>query len=185
MYKRTNFDCIKKISLTVDHVKLLSCFNNYFNEQDHINLKYGSKYISRNYHQMTITKSKNNQENDEHSYGEIINEYKNTYVETVINLFKSPVTRVRLVVKKPGSYILPHIDYDTTYSMRYYIPLKTNDWAFTAVQSKNNIPEIHNLKADGSVYFVNPGYLHSAWNFGNDDDIRLILSVNGQKDYYE
>ena len=165
MYKRNNFDCVKKINIKVDHVKLLSCFNTYFNEQDHINLKYGSKYISRDYHQMTITKSKNNQENDEHSYGEIINEYKNTYVETVINLFKSPVTRVRLVVKKPGSYILPHIDYDTTYSMRYYIPLKTNDWAFTAVQSKNNIPEI-DLSTRHSRYQLVDG-----WKFPDQTEI--------------
>ena len=42
-------------------------------------------------------------------------------------MFKSPYTRVRLVVKKPGAYILPHIDYDSTFSVRYFIPFVTNE----------------------------------------------------------
>ena len=66
--------------------------------------------------------------------------------------------------------------------MRYYIPLLTNPWAFTFVKPKNGEIEQHNLKVDGSAYFVNPGYEHAAINLGPTDDIRLILSVNGQED---
>jgi hypothetical protein len=185
LLKRTNFQPIKKIKITVDHNKLLSCFENFNSKQDSINKKYGSEFINFSYEQMTITRPSNHLINDEHSYNELIDEFKNSYVEEVLAMFKSKPTRVRYIVKKPGAFILPHIDYDTTYSMRYYIPLQTNEWAFTAVKEKNKEPIVQNLKADGSVYFVNPGYLHSAWNFGNIDDIRLILSVNGQEDYYE
>lgn len=185
LLKRTSFQPVKKIKISVDCGKLLSCFENFTSKQDPINKKYGSEYINSLYEQMTITKPSNLKFNDEHSYDELLDEFKDTYVEEVLKLFKSPITRVRYVVKKPGAFILPHIDYDTTYSMRYYIPLKTNEWSFTSVKEKNKEPAVYNLKADGSVYFVNPGYLHSAWNFGNNDDIRLIISVNGQEDYYD
>ena len=42
--------------------------------------------------------------------------------------------------------------------------------------------EAQHLKADGSAWFVNPGNLHSAWNMGETDDIRLIVACNGQDD---
>jgi hypothetical protein len=44
------------------------------------------------------------------------------------------------------------------------------------------MPEIKHLPADGTAYFVNVGQLHSAWNFGNEDHVSLIVSVNGQDD---
>ena len=72
------------------------------------------------------------------------------------------------------------MDYDSTYSVRYFIPLQTNQWAFTAIERDDKV-EIQNLKA-GNVYFVNVGFKHSAWNFGSSNDIRLIVSVNGQLD---
>jgi len=98
-------------------------------------------------------------------------------------MFKSPYTRTRLVVKKPGAYILPHIDYDTSYSVRYFITLKTNPWSYVAIKRKGeDMPEIKHLPADGSAYFVNVGQLHSAWNFGKEDHVSLIVSVNGQDD---
>jgi hypothetical protein len=183
--KRNNFQPIKKIGISIDHIKLLSCFENFISKQDLINKEYGSEFINSSYEQMTITKPANDHFDDEHSYNELLDEFKNSYVEEVLSMFRAKPTRVRYIVKKPGAFILPHIDYDTTYSMRYYIPLKTNEWAFTAIKEKNKEPMVVNLKADGSVYFVNPGYMHSAWNFGSSDDIRLILSVNGQEDYYE
>ena len=57
--------------------------------------------------------------------------------------------------------------------MRYHWKKFTSNYKYT-----------QNLKADGSIYFVNPGYLHSACNLGNTDDIRLIFSVNGQNDFW-
>lgn len=184
--KRSEFPPIKRINLRINHKKLLNCFSDFINNQDSINYVHGTEYLSDGYEQMTITKPSSIEyyhgKEDERCYDTILKKYKNTYVEEVLTKFQSPYTRVRLIVKKPGSYILPHIDYDTSFSMRYYIPLITNNWSFTAVQPKNQTPVIKNLKANGSIYFVNPGYLHSAWNFGKTDDVRLIVSVNGQED---
>ena len=42
--------------------------------------------------------------------GEIVDRYKGTYVEEVLDMFRAPFTRSRLIVKQPGAYILPHID---------------------------------------------------------------------------
>lgn len=188
--KRTELPNFKKVShVKVDIDRLLKCFENFSHLQDNISETCGSPYLSDKYKQTPITQLKEdlkyyrNNKEDERCYGRILSEYKDTYVEEVINMFKSPVTRCRLVVKEPGATILPHIDYDTTYSIRVYISLKTNPWAMTAVKSKKDkFPEVRHLPADGSAWFVNPGSLHSAWNFGETDDVRMILSINGQKD---
>lgn len=182
-----NFQKIEHVQVDVD--RLLKCFENFHHEQDSISEAFGSPYLNDKYKQTPVTGVKGeltylrNGNEDERCYGEILPEYKGTYVEEVIGMFKSPVTRSRLIVKEPGAMILPHIDYDTNYSIRVYIPLKTNPWAMTAVKSKTDeIPEVRHLKADGSAWFVNPGCLHSAWNAGGTDDIRLILCINGQDD---
>jgi hypothetical protein len=185
---RHEFPNFKKLSIAVDTERLLACFENWKHEQDSISDHCGTPYLNDKYFQTPITTSSekiilSNGLEDERSYGELLPEFKNTYVEEVLNMFKSPYTRVRLIVKKPGALIQPHIDYDTTYSVRYYIPLKTNEWSYTAVKGKYDAaPEIQHLPADGSVWFVNPGYLHSAWNLGRDDDIRLVVACNGQDD---
>ena len=137
-------------------------------------------YICRKKTNQEVVNKKIRGKIDERNYSELLPEFKETYLEEVLNNFKSPYTRVRLINKKPGSYILPHMDYDSTYSVRYFIPLQTNQWAFTAIERDDKV-EIQNLKA-GNVYFVNVGFKHSAWNFGSSNDIRLIVSVNGQLD---
>lgn len=183
LLRRNHFPTVKKLDYGFDIEKILKCFDTVTYEQDTINSKWAKDdWLNKEYYQRTITKSTNGDAFDEQSYGILLDEYRGTYIEEVIQTFQSQATRVRLIVKKPGAYILPHIDYDTTYSMRYYIPLLTNPWAFTFVKPKNGEIEQHNLKADGSAYFVNPGFEHAAINLGSTDDIRLILSVNGQKD---
>ncbi|MCH1611732.1 MAG: aspartyl/asparaginyl beta-hydroxylase domain-containing protein [Flavobacteriales bacterium] len=188
--KRTELPNFKKIGIKVDPIKLLNCFtkNNY--TMDNICTTLAQPYLNDRYKQKSITTPSEkvlykNGEEDERAYGEMRPEYKGTYVEEVLNMFKSPYTRVRLIVKEPGAFIKPHIDYNTTYSVRYYIPLQTNEWAYTAVKSKfDKEPEVRHLPADGSVWFVNPGNLHSAWNMGETDDVRLIVSCNGQEDLF-
>lgn len=185
MKNRNDLPNFKKLNFKVDVEKLLDCFSFNYN-QDEISKTCGDPYLSKNYKQTSVTTYSDMKyirgKEDERCYGEILPEFKGTYVEEVINMFKSPATRVRLVVKEPDAFIKPHIDYDTLYSVRYYIPLQTNPWAMTAVKRKGEDAEVKHLPADGSVWFVNPGQLHSAWNFGSNNDIRLILSVNGQED---
>lgn len=118
---------------------------------------------------------------DERNYSVIEDWAKDTYLEEVINSFSEP-TRVRFCVVSPGGYISPHIDYNTNYSVRYQIPITTNEWSYVGVQRKNESPEIRHLKADGSVWFMNTGYNHSAWNMGKTDRIHLLVCVNSQKE---
>lgn len=185
MLRRNELPNFIELDWTVNPNKLLECFNDFSNSYDAISNEYGSEYFSNEYNQMTITEPESEMlyirgKQDERCYGKLLAKFHKTYVEEILNKFKSTYTRVRLVIKKPGSYILPHMDYDTTYSVRYFIPLQTNPWSFTAIE-RNGIVESKNLKI-GNIYFVNVGYKHSAWNFGTTDDIRLIISVNGQED---
>lgn len=189
--RRTELPNFKKIGIRVDPIKLLDCFVESEYSVDSISASLGPRYFSKSsYQQIPVTTTKQqvmlkNGKEDERVYGEISPEYKGTYVEEVLNMFKSPFTRVRLIVKESGAFIKPHIDYDTTYSVRYYIPLQTNEWCYTAVKSKlDKKPEVKHIPADGSVWFVNPGNLHSAWNMGETDDVRLVVSVNGQEDLF-
>ena len=184
--KRDELPNFKKLSMTVDIDKLKSSLQLDNLSRDGINSYYlnkvGGDLISKEYLQVSITEYNDGDTKDERNYNKIVDWAKGTYIEEVLNMFQSPYTRARIIIKKPGSFILPHIDYNTTYSVRYYIPLVTNEWAMTAVQRREDPIEIRHLKADGSVWFVNPGFTHSAWNFGKTDDIRLIVSVNGQDD---
>lgn len=188
--KRTELPNFKKIGIRVDPIKLLDCFVESEYSVDSISAAGGAPFLNKSYKQIPVTFAKEksmyrNGKEDERVYGEIRPEYKGTYVEEVLNMFKSPFTRVRLIVKESGAFIKPHIDYDTTYSVRYYIPLQTNEWCYTAVKSKlDKKPEVKHIPADGSVWFVNPGNLHSAWNMGKTEDIRLVVAVNGQEDLF-
>ena len=83
---------------------------------------------------------------------------------------------------KPKGFILPHMDYNTSYSVRYHIPIQTNPWSYIGIQRKNELPEVKHLPADGGVWFINQGWKHSAWNLGQTDRIHLIVSVMGQDD---
>ena len=145
-YDLPNF---KEMSWSVDTSKLMDCFKQFKNTFDPVSNSYGAEFFSDDYEQMTITKmtssNKIRGKIDERNYTELLPEFKGSYIEEVLNNFKSPYTRVRFVVKKPGSFILPHMDYDATYSVRYFIPIKTNNWAFTAVERNGEI-ETQNLK---------------------------------------
>lgn len=187
MLKRHDLPNFKVLPWSVDTQRLLNCFKNFKAMYDPVSSEYGPEYFSDDYEQMTLTEMTDNKtirgKIDERNYSKLLPQFKDTYLEEILNNFKSPYTRVRLINKKPGSYILPHMDYDSTYSVRYFIPLQTNPWAFTAIERDSKV-EIQNLKI-GNVYFVNVGFKHSAWNFGLTDDIRLIVSVNGQLDLGE
>ena len=103
------------------------------------------------------------------------------YWNEILDTFKSPVTRTRFAYMAPGHSIKPHIDYNTTYSIRVHIPIITNDQSFMCVKNKNGIQKMH-MPADGSVYFLNTGMTHWAENNGDNGRIHLVISLNGQED---
>lgn len=200
MKNRNELPNYKKIGISVDTDKILKILNENKDKlikyRDNLNVKCATPFLNELYEQIPITEltegsdytlplaGHRNVKYDERNYTTLIECLRGTYIEEVMKKFKSPATRARFIIKKPGAHILPHMDYDTTYSVRYFIPLQTNEWSFTAVKRKGEEPELLNMKADGSVYFVNQGWTHSAWNFGKEDCIRLIVAVNGQDDLH-
>lgn len=103
------------------------------------------------------------------------------YWNDVLDQFKAPVTRTRFACMAPEFSIKPHIDYNTTYSIRVHIPILTNEGSLLCVKYKGKTYTRH-CPADGSVYFMNTGLTHWAENNGNQDRIHLVISLNGQQD---
>jgi hypothetical protein len=103
------------------------------------------------------------------------------YWNDILDTFKAPVTRTRFAYMAPGHSIKPHIDYNTTYSIRVHIPIVTNQDAFMCAKTKDGIQKIH-IPADGSVWFLNTGLTHWVENNGNSGRIHLVISLDGQDD---
>ena len=126
---------------------------------------------------------------DNPSYNPIMDERRYTrrkeictgYWNDILDTFKAPVTRTRFAYMAPGHSIKPHIDYNTTYSIRVHIPIITNEGALIGVKTKNGMEKIH-MPADGSVYFLNTGLTHWAENNGLEGRVHLVISLNGQED---
>ncbi len=120
---------------------------------------------------------------DERQYRKIKDWVRGTYLEEVINTFKGNVTRVRVARMEPGSVIGEHIDYNTDYSIRVHIPITTNeDCGFYVKRSRKAEKEFLAMPASGECWFLNQGFLHSAWNKGNEPRDHLVLSISGQVD---
>lgn len=104
------------------------------------------------------------------------------YWNDILDTFKAPITRTRFAFLAPKHQIKPHIDYNTTYSIRVHIPIITNpDSYLCAYDYDGNIIKQH-CPADGGVWFLNTGMKHWAENNGSEGRIHLIISLNGQDD---
>ena len=117
---------------------------------------------------------------DERHYNKIKDWVKGTYLEEVITSFKGETTRARIAIMEPGAYVAPHIDYNTDYSIRFHIPITTNkDSGFFCERDGK---KIYQTMEPGSVWFLNQGLKHSAWNKGTTARSHIIVSVDGQED---
>lgn len=103
------------------------------------------------------------------------------YLLHVVKTFSPYVHRARFARLAPGHMVKPHIDYDTSYSIRLHIPIVTDESCKIGVQYKDGSKEEVHFAADGSVYFVNQGLLHWATNPSANPRVHLILSVDSQK----
>ena len=122
-----------------------------------------------------------NKRPDERHYNALRPELEGSYIQEVMNTFRGEATRTRIAILKPGAAIKPHIDYNTDYSVRYHIPLKTNNLCgFDNVDKAGNREEIH--MGLGECWFLNQGFRHSAWNNGETERWHLIVSVLTQED---
>lgn len=138
--------------------------------------QYNPKAVNREYN-IKIS----NRRPDERHYNSLRPELEGSYIHEVMNTFRGEATRTRIAILKPGAAIKPHIDYNTDYSVRYHIPLKTNDLCgFDNVDKAGNREEIH--MELGECWFLNQGFRHSAWNNGDTERWHLIVSVLTQED---
>lgn len=103
------------------------------------------------------------------------------YWNEVLDTFKAPVTRTRFAYMAPGHRIKPHIDYNTTYSIRVHIPILTNESCIMGVKDREGEHVMH-MPADGGVYFLNTGLSHWAENNGDTGRVHLVISLDGQED---
>ncbi len=119
---------------------------------------------------------------DERHYNKVREWAKNSIIESVIPQFKGEVHRVRVAIMEPGAWVSEHIDYNCDYSIRIHIPLVTNSDCALSVRRRGEEKEILHMQADGSAWFINQGFLHSAWNKGATVRKHMILSIYGQED---
>ncbi len=117
---------------------------------------------------------------DERHYNKVKDWVKGTYLEEVLTSFKAEFTRARIAVMNPGAFVSEHIDYNTDYSVRYHIPITTNkDCGFYAVKDGE---KVYQTMEPGSVWFLNQGLRHSAWNKGTTSRSHIIISFLTQED---
>jgi hypothetical protein len=107
---------------------------------------------------------------DESRYSEFIDEFKDSYFKDVYDSLKSEfnIGRVRLLKLKPNHSLSYHRDLEP----RLHIPILTNPAALVIVDDF-----ACNLKADGSVYFIDTTKYHTALNGGESDRIHMVITL--------
>lgn len=118
---------------------------------------------------------------NEYNWGEPADFYKDSDLQKhLTELFKAPIIRVKYSKMSPGSVINPHIDYNTTYAVRFIIPIDGNEGVENVFYDKGE-KHVYNLE-HGKVYFLNIGYKHAVFHNGPNVRRYLIGSLGGQQD---
>ena len=125
-----------------------------------------------------------NPEHHEYNYHEPTAEFRGTYFEQVVNQFRSPAIRVRLVKVYPPQLLPQHVDFDTTYGIRVIIPIFADESARNYVWQQGQERAYH-LRADGSAYFLNIGRPHAVTTTGTAPRIVMFLTLTNQQDLAE
>jgi len=141
-------------------------------------LKLKNDSISNRLRRLKKTSSSYNPFADELNYGKR-NKLAKGVVAEILDYFESKVTRVRFAMLAPHFSIKPHIDYDTSYIMRYHFPILTNQSCKMHVIREGKEKSVH-FPADGRLYFLNAGYKHWASNDSSASRLHLIVDVHGQ-----
>ncbi len=93
------------------------------------------------------------------------------YMADVIEKFKSPKSKIRIIELKRKGVITPHVDFPYYKQIRLHTVLQTNNdvwWECDGVRFQ--------IPSDGHWYWFDTGKYHSVWNDGKED--RIILSLN-------
>lgn len=118
-------------------------------------------------------------------FDKILDIFKDTEIEKVIQFLDVPVYRSRLFLMPPGHEMSIHTDA----SPRIHIPILTSKgnefwfWKDTPVWTKIQDADMQNLvyrehlPANGNVYLVDTRELHSFVNHSNEFRIHLVFGV--------
>lgn len=123
-----------------------------------------------------IGKRFDNPQMDERNYNLPTELYSGSHFEACVSQFNAAPMRVRLVKLKPGKVVDFHIDYDPSFSVRIVVPVFTNEHVWNYTKRGNELEKIH-LPADGTPWFLNTGFSHSAVNEGDSERIILMFSL--------
>jgi hypothetical protein len=104
---------------------------------------------------------------------EILDNFKNTVWQEVLESLPMPVGEARLMKLQPGNAYYSHADVDD----RYHLNI-TGSRAFLVDLEDNKLHAVHN---DGYWYEMNAGLRHSAVNFGNETRVQLVIRKLLQK----
>ena len=137
-----------------------------------------SKRKSKSYTNWDLRIAKGSAKADERWYRSRLQEVPEYYNYVLDTLGKDVTHRARFAKLKGGSQIKPHTDYDTTYGIRVHIPIVTNEGCRFGGINKMGVAEEFKMDADGSVWFINPGLKHWAYNKGDGDRVHLIVSID-------
>lgn len=118
---------------------------------------------------------------DEYNWSHPLAHYKNTPLHNHLSeLFKAPIIRLRMSRMKPGCELKPHIDYNTTYAVRFIIPIEGNDGVVNRFWYKGEQMDFH--MTEGKAYFLNIGYKHAVYHNGENMRYYLLGTLGGQED---
>lgn len=117
---------------------------------------------------------------EEHLYNIPTDEYKDSYIQSIIEQCNAPASRVRITKLAPGKMIPFHVDYDVSYAVRCICPIYGGKNVVNLFK-RNNQLEAYNLE-DGNAYFLNIGYPHAVVNMSDKPRIALMFSLDGTQD---
>ena len=119
---------------------------------------------------------------DEHNWDEPVDFYNGTELQKHLNTaFQDKLIRVRFSRMFPGGVVPKHIDYNTTYAMRFIIPISGNKGVTNTFWY--NGEEIKVEMKEKKCYFLNIGYPHMVEHQGMGIRHYLMGSVAGQRDF--
>jgi len=119
---------------------------------------------------------------DEHNWDEPVDFYNGTELQKHLNsAFQDKLIRVRYSRMFPGGVVPKHIDYNTTYAMRFIIPISGNKGVTNTFWY--NGEEIKVEMKEKRCYFLNIGYPHMVEHQGMGIRHYLMGSIAGQRDF--
>lgn len=118
---------------------------------------------------------------NEHNWNHPASFYAGSELESHLNgLFKADIIRARFSRMKPGGVVPPHIDYNTTYAVRWIMPINGNEGVENKFWYKGKEHTLH--MENGKMYFLNIGYRHAVFHNGAEIRHYLMGSLASQED---